>query len=64
MVYTIEQARNLRGFTQPEMATILGMTVSTYVQREKYRKHMDALQIVKFLKATGFEYSEIIFVKE
>lgn len=64
MVYTIEQARNLRGFTQPEMATILGMTVSTYVQREKYRKHMDALEIVKFLKATDFEYSEIIFVKE
>jgi len=61
--YTIEQARILGGFTQVEMAKLLGMSEKTYIQYEKYRKvfRMDTAQ--KFVNATKIKMDNIIFFK-
>jgi putative transcriptional regulator len=59
--FTIEQARILGGFTQVEMAALLGMSEKTYIQYEKYRKifRMDAA--ARFVELTKINMSEVIF---
>lgn len=62
--FTLEQARILAGFSQIELAKVLGMTEKTYIQYEKYRKIFRMDHARKFVKATGFHYDELIFFKD
>ena len=63
-IFTLEQARILAGFSQIELAEVLGMSEKTYIQYEKYRKIFRMDHAKKFVKATGFHYDELIFFKE
>ena len=63
-IFTLEQARILAGFSQIELAGVLGMSEKTYIQYEKYRKIFRMDHAKKFVKATGFHYDELIFFKE
>lgn len=62
--FTLEQARILAGFSQIELAEVLGMSEKTYIQYEKYRKIFRMDHAREFVKATGFQYDELIFFKE
>lgn len=64
MRYTIEQARILGGFTQVEIAELLGMSEKTYIQYEKYRRVFRVDHALKFVEVTKIPMDKIIFFND
>lgn len=64
MLYTIEQARILGGFTQVQMANKLGMSEKTYIDYEKYRKIFRMNTATAFVNLTGMGINDVIFFKD
>lgn len=60
-MYTLEQARNLAGLTQVEMAEKLGMSEKTYIQYEKYRRVFTMDIAYRFSEITGIGLEQLIF---
>jgi DNA-binding XRE family transcriptional regulator len=60
-MFTIEQARNLSGLTQAQMAVKLGMSEKTYIQYEKYRKIFRMHIAARFVEIVEMDMGVIIF---
>lgn len=63
MKYSVKQARRLAGLTQLEMAEILGISRSNYIDYELYRLSFRIDQAYKFTKAVGLNFNDIAFQK-
>ncbi|MBM7698650.1 helix-turn-helix transcriptional regulator [Kurthia huakuii] len=61
MRYTLEQARNLSGLTQVEMAKHMNISEKTYIQYEKYRRVLRMDQAYKFVEKVNVPFDNIIF---
>lgn len=59
--YTLEQARILSGYTQVQLAKMLGVSEKTYIQYEKYRSIFRVDQALKFVEITKIPMDNIIF---
>lgn len=59
--YKINQARMLAGITQADMAKRLGMSESSYVQYEKYRRYFRIDVAYRFSQIVKLEPERIIF---
>jgi len=58
--FTIKQARSHAGFTQAEIAKILGINRNTYIKIEKEPPRATIKQINTISKVTGIPVEEII----
>ena len=61
MNFTIKQAREYAGVSQVDMAEKLGMTETTYIQYEKYRRVFRMDTAFRFSEATGIPIEQLIF---
>ncbi|MED1556832.1 helix-turn-helix transcriptional regulator [Bacillus paramycoides] len=62
--FTIKQARNISGLTQPEMAKQLGMSLSSYIEYENYKFDFRISKAIKFSLITGVSFDDILFLNE
>lgn len=64
MNLTVKQARLLAGYTQKQIADILGVHVQTYMKWERNPGEMSISTAKQFSKIVGRGFDEIFFDKE
>lgn len=64
MKFTLKQAREYSGISQVDMAGKLGMTESTYIQYEKYRRVFRMNTAFDFSRVTAIPIDQIIFFEK
>ena len=61
--YTPEQARRLRGISQAKMASLLGMSENTYINKEKGETKFYIDEACKFSEIVDIPLEKISFFK-
>lgn len=61
--YTPEQARRLKGISQAKMASLMGISENTYINKEKGDTKFYIDEACKFSDLVGIPLEKIIFFK-
>ena len=61
--FTVKQARQMRGLTQCQMATEMGVSRDVYRRIETYPDTATIAQGLKIAEITGIAFDSIIFVQ-
>lgn len=61
VTYTVKQARRLASFTQAQMASKLGISLSTYIKLENDPESVNLRQARILAKETGQPFASIFF---
>ena len=59
---TLKQARELKGYTQAEAATLIGVSVDTLGNYERGKSYPDIPVLRKIEDVYGFPYNRLIFL--
>lgn len=59
----IEELRKLKGFTQKQLAEMVGLKVLTIRHHEQHRRIVRERHFNKYAKAFGMEAKDLFFIK-
>lgn len=61
MKFSIEQARIYKGYSQGEMAALMGMHENSYRKKEHFPSMFRMGEMHKFLEIVGMKLSDLIY---